>query len=263
MKDVLIWVKISRQKTKNVTGDETETEVKTDSETKGPLICLTEETKILEINTKEIGVIEIEMQEEKKISEEKEINNEEIEIIEINEMTETNVAPQLICHHVAIEIGIFVAGTEMGMVTETGKILEESHLVTNIITHLHILEGGVAVHTLAIKEGVTDLDHKIEEITGLVMDKISELGVHAIMTVVDLHIMEEDQHTVTSTIETVIVVMTVTVEGHMNVGARGIADGQMMLGGEKERRRGNLGEMGRREGTEVIFQEEEMKKLCF
>ena len=95
------------------------------------------------------------------------------------------------------------------------------------------------------------------------MDKISDLGVHAIMTVVDLHIMEEDQHTVTSTIETVIVVMTVTVEGHMNVGARGIADGQMMLGGEKERRRGNLGEMGRREGTEVIFQEEEMKKLCF
>ncbi len=82
------------------------------------------------------------------------------------------------------------------------------------------------------------------------MDKTSDLGVHAIMTAADLQIMEEDQHTVNSTIETVIVVMTVTVEGHMNVGAIETPDGQMMLGGEKEKRRGDLGEMWRREGTE-------------
>ena len=94
------------------------------------------------------------------------------------------------------------------------------------------------------------------------MDKISDLAAHAITTAADLHIMEEDRPADIHTIETVIAVMTVIAEAHMNVGVRETADGQMIPGGGKEKRRGNRGGMGRKEGIGVITQGERRKKLC-
>jgi hypothetical protein len=94
------------------------------------------------------------------------------------------------------------------------------------------------------------------------MDKISDLAAHATTTAADLHIMEEDRPADIHTIETLVAVMIVSAEDHMNAGVRETADGQMIPGGGIEKRRGDTGGMGRREGIGLITQGERRKKLC-